>query len=175
MHYRNRELERSEQCLRKAIGHYDQNRRFYSDQCAKAHYYLAKIYLAEGEDDDGLLTRGQDEEGEGEELNLEARELRADEERGLRELETAINILSVLSSYDFATFSKVYTAIGEIYLRANSLILAEDYFVNALRRIKDPTGRKEKRLAFKPTLNLGKVFLRWQNFSDARPYFEQAL
>lgn len=165
MHKRRGEAGKSEQCLRKAIDHYFQAHRFYSNECARAHYYLARIYLSEGAEGEDV-PRGEEEEG-----GVEERRLGAAEERGLKELETAVNILSLLNSEDFATFSKVYTAIGETYMRANSLFLAEDQFLYALQRIKDPTGRREKRLAFRPTVGLGRVYRRWRNYADARPYF----
>ena len=65
--------------------------------------------------------------------------------------------------------------MGVIYLRANSLFLARECFLNALAKIKDPTGRYEHRLAYRPTRNLGKVEFKGHRFAEARPYLEQAL
>jgi hypothetical protein len=47
--------------------------------------------------------------------------------------------------------------MGVLYLKANSLFLAKEYFLNALTKIRDPTGRYEHRLAYRPTRNLGKL------------------
>jgi hypothetical protein len=44
LYFKSKEVFKSEDCLRKAIDHYSENHLYYSDRCAKAHYYLGNIY-----------------------------------------------------------------------------------------------------------------------------------
>jgi tetratricopeptide (TPR) repeat protein len=106
---------------------------------------------------------------------VEERAIVGKEMQAMGELQKAAEILNELKSYDFVTFNKVYNAMGVLYLRANSLFLARECFLNALAKIQDPTGRCEHRLAYRPTRNLGKLELKNIRYAEARPYLEQAL